>query len=190
MKFAKRTQRIQNLIFHVDFLQKAISEQRKEIQQRKATEERQKAIIKYLKAELKELKEQKEKNERKKAFGGIPPTGGSQRGGRAVAVPSGGAGGVGGGAGRGIGGGAEDEGNDEQQVYSNGCTTAPVADVGMKWLKVELRSIKNGRYEWLLVRYDERLVTSQCYHLEIRFCVANGSSVESFVQALFRKVGR
>ena len=54
----KSTQ-VQNLIWHVDFLQKAISAQRKEIQQRKATEERQKAIIKYLKAELKELKAKK-----------------------------------------------------------------------------------------------------------------------------------
>ena len=57
--FVKRTQQVENLIFHVDFLQKAISDQRKEIQQRKATEERQKAIIKYLKAELKELKAKK-----------------------------------------------------------------------------------------------------------------------------------
>ena len=59
MKFAKRSTQLQNLIWHVDFLQKAISEQRKEIQQRKATEERQKAIIKYLKAELKEVKAKK-----------------------------------------------------------------------------------------------------------------------------------
>ena len=57
--FVKRTQQVENLIFHVDFLQKALSEQRKEIQQGKATEERQKAIIKYLKAELKELKAKK-----------------------------------------------------------------------------------------------------------------------------------
>ena len=56
MKFAKRTTQVQNLIWHVDFLQKEISEQRKEIQQRKATMERQKTIIKYLKAELKEVK--------------------------------------------------------------------------------------------------------------------------------------
>ena len=54
-----RTPQVENLIWHVEFLQKAISEQRKEIQQRKATEERQKAIIKYLKAELKELKAKK-----------------------------------------------------------------------------------------------------------------------------------
>ena len=57
--YVKRTPQVENLIFHVDFLQKAISEQRQEIQQRKAKEERQKAIIKYLKAELKELKAKK-----------------------------------------------------------------------------------------------------------------------------------
>ena len=58
MTSMKSTQ-IKNLIWHVDFLHKEVSAQRKEIQQRKATEERQKAIIKYLKAELKELKAKK-----------------------------------------------------------------------------------------------------------------------------------
>ena len=61
LKFAMatRTPQVENLIWHVEFLQKAISEQRKEIQERKAKEERQEAIIKYLKAELKELKAKK-----------------------------------------------------------------------------------------------------------------------------------
>ena len=59
MTFAKRTPQVQNLIFHVDFLHKAVFDQRQEIQQRKATEERQQAIIKHLKAELKELKAKK-----------------------------------------------------------------------------------------------------------------------------------
>ena len=54
MTSMKSTQ-IKNLIWHVNFLHKEVSAQRNEIQQRKATEERQKAIIKYLKAELKEL---------------------------------------------------------------------------------------------------------------------------------------
>ena len=59
MKFAKRTKQQEIVITDVEFLQKANFEQRKEIQQRKATEECQKAIIKYLKAELKELKAKK-----------------------------------------------------------------------------------------------------------------------------------
>ena len=57
--FLKRTEQVEKLIFHNNFLLKAISDQRTEIQQRKATEERQKAIIKYLKAELKEVKAKK-----------------------------------------------------------------------------------------------------------------------------------
>ena len=57
--FVKRTEQVEKLIFHVDFLQKALSDQRKKIQQGKAKEERQEAIIKYLKAELKELKAKK-----------------------------------------------------------------------------------------------------------------------------------
>ena len=57
MKFAKQQKEI--VITDVEFLQKENFEQRQEIQQRKATEERQKAIIKYLTAELKELKAKK-----------------------------------------------------------------------------------------------------------------------------------
>ena len=59
MKFAKRTQQQEIVITDVEFLQKENFEQRKEIQQREATMERQKTIIKYLKAELKEVKAKK-----------------------------------------------------------------------------------------------------------------------------------
>ena len=59
MKFAKRTQQQEIVITDVEFLQKENFEQRLEIQQRKATMERQKTIIKYLKAELKEVKAKK-----------------------------------------------------------------------------------------------------------------------------------
>ena len=59
MKFAERTPQVQKLIRHVDFLHKANFEQRKTIQELAATKERQKVIIKYLKAELKEVKAKK-----------------------------------------------------------------------------------------------------------------------------------
>ena len=59
MKFAKRTQQQEIVITDVEFLQKENFEQNKEIQQRKANMERQKTIIKYLKAELKEVKAKK-----------------------------------------------------------------------------------------------------------------------------------
>ena len=59
MTVAKRTRQVQNLIFHVDFLQKANGQQRQQIWKHETTIAKQKATIQKLKAELKAKKAMK-----------------------------------------------------------------------------------------------------------------------------------